>query len=800
MNSAFSRTVVALFLIATGSLGAPLAAQAQIAVNITGSHGTSEGACTQLNKLVGTFDCTYGGTNATGTAAGWSGPSLGGAYYAAGSAGDSTSYAPVVGDAKISLAITGQLTITDNDPGVTVAGTIVVGPGVRNIATDQTTRAVQRWTSITHTLADTVVNSAVFNGAGGYDYVVGSRGAPEQICLAGGGACFGLHESGADPTTGPVNSWGVGGVAGTKPTVGITKLENFAGFIATGTTDQTNVGATTTAVIADPTCESNDAVAPLDCDVSPVLWGIGEDPGFDNLILAFSTNAAGDITSGRAYWTQDFRIDQGGGSGDNSDTSGTFTFTGTAVPGCADFAVEVLENSTNNAIAAPAQCTAFGAAVTITIVTPPTSGTATVSGANNIIYTPNADFDGTDTLTYNGNDGTDNDDGVLTITVAPDTAPVAPDGAITISTQGVDPGTVTGTLDVTTLATYSAGNGPTSIVISQPTNGTATLAGTTVSYTPNANVYAGTDTFTYTLTDNDGDVDQGTVTVTATNVTPVVADGAITTDQDEASAPLALTVTAGNGTPAQHTLAVTTDGVNGTCTLTAANATGQVIYTPDADFFGVDSCVVTLTDGNGDSDTGTIAITVDEVTGIIVIDGGSSAVDPATLAALGGLLPFLRRRRRAAARKIAMAAAAGVLAAPAAMAADDNWDWDYDGLYLGAGVIGTSIESGSDFNSALLEESRPRRARFLRQLRGLSLRWPVLRGLDVHEHVGPRGPLERFRRCRVGHPVPGAGRHGDRHRRPGGEHRRLDDLRRRQLAACQSLGPLRQAGLYGPGR
>ena len=55
------------------------------------------------------------------------------------------------------------------------------------------------------------------------------------------------------PTPRPAlsNSWGVGGVAGTKPTVGITKLENFAGVTATGTTDQTNVGATTTAVIAD---------------------------------------------------------------------------------------------------------------------------------------------------------------------------------------------------------------------------------------------------------------------------------------------------------------------------------------------------------------------------------------------------------------------------------------------------------------------------------------------------------------------------------------------------------------------
>jgi OOP family OmpA-OmpF porin len=73
------------------------------------------------------------------------------------------------------------------------------------------------------------------------------------------------------------------------------------------------------------------------------------------------------------------------------------------------------------------------------------------------------------------------------------------------------------------------------------------------------------------------------------------------------------------------------------------------------------------------------------------------------LLALGGLLPLLRRRRKAAAQ-VAMVAAAGVLAAPAAMAADDRWDWDYDGLYLGAGVIGTSLETSDSFNSSLAAE------------------------------------------------------------------------------------------------
>ena len=395
-------------------------------MNITGSHGNSEGACTQISKLFGGFDCTYGGTNAVGTFAGWAGPSMGGAYFATGSAGDSIAYAPVPGDAKINPAITGSLTVTGTGAGATVGGTVVIGESVRNVATGQATRAVQRWTSITHTLADTVVGSATANGGGGFDYVIGTRGLPAQICLAGGGACFGDHEAGSQTTTGPVNSWGVGGVGGVKPAAGIEGIENLAGVTATGTTDQRNIGASTTAVIAGDSCSSNSA-GDVDCISGSTMWGRGETPGFDNLIVGFSTDAAGDITAGRAYWTQDYRIDFGGGAGDNSNASGTFTFTGTAVvpPACADFAASVQENSNNNAIAALAQCTNFGAAVTISIVTGPTNGTASVNGANEIVYTPNASFSGNDTITYEGDDGSDSDSGVLTVTVTPlvDTTP-----------------------------------------------------------------------------------------------------------------------------------------------------------------------------------------------------------------------------------------------------------------------------------------------------------------------------------------------------------------------------------------
>jgi hypothetical protein len=598
-----------LGLLATGVLGLALPAHAQVAVAISGAQGKSEATCTQINRLFGSADCTYGGTNAVGTAlGGWTGPSQGAAYYALGSAGDSITYVPVPGDARINVPITGTLNITGSGAGASIDGTIIVGAAARNVPLNPPARAVQRWSSITHTIASTAVNSATANVAGGFDYVIASRGAPELICIAGGGACFGNHESGANEQTGPAGFWGVAGVGGVKPGFGIENFDALAGIPATGTTDQRNFGATTTAVVADPTCDATARTPPAVAFCSPVggnvnLWGPTgpEDPGWENLILLFSTDAAGNITAGRAYWTQNFRFGlfPGQPPGDDSEQLGTFTFTGSA---------------------------------------------------------------------------------------AADPMPAAPDAPLVISTQGVAPQSVTGTLDVATLAGYAPGDAPTVLSVTQGASGTVSAAGSTVSYTPNASAFAGTDTFTYTLEDGDGDTDQGTITVNTPDLMPVIANGAITTNQDTASAAFQPAITAGNGAPAQHTLTVTVDGTNGSCAVTAANATGQVVYTPDADFFGTDSCQLTLTDGNGDSDTTTINVTVEEAI-VVVFNGGSSALDPWSLASLGGL-PLLRRRRTAA-LKVAVVAAAS-MATSGVLAAGAGND---GGLYLGAGVSGTSLKS-----------------------------------------------------------------------------------------------------------
>ena len=53
--------------------------------------------------------------------------------------------------------------------------------------------------------------------------------------------------------------------------------------------------------------------------------------------------------------------------------------------------------------------------------------------------------------------------------------------------------------------------------VTQPANGTVTLVGGVVSYTPDPDFF-GTDTFTYTISDGNGGTDTATVTVNVANV------------------------------------------------------------------------------------------------------------------------------------------------------------------------------------------------------------------------------------------------------------------------------------------
>lgn len=147
--------------------------------------------------------------------------------------------------------------------------------------------------------------------------------------------------------------------------------------------------------------------------------------------------------------------------------------------------------------------------LTLQSVTDPEKGTAVIA-AGQVLYTPEADFNGTDTFAYTVSDGTSTVGAAVTVTVLPvNDAPVAKaDSAkTTVDTAKI----------LNVLGNDKDVDGDTLVVVlqSQPSHGTASLDASTqkVTYTPAAG-YLGDDTFTYYA--SDGVANSATVTVSVT--------------------------------------------------------------------------------------------------------------------------------------------------------------------------------------------------------------------------------------------------------------------------------------------
>ena len=148
--------------------------------------------------------------------------------------------------------------------------------------------------------------------------------------------------------------------------------------------------------------------------------------------------------------------------------------------------------------------------------------------------------------------------------------------------------------------------------VTQPANGTVTLVGGVVRYTPNPD-YFGTDTFTYTISDGNGGTDTATVTVNVANVNdnPVAIDDTVNVNEDSGATVINVLPNDGIAPDTGETLTVTavTQPANGTVTLVG----GVVSYTPNPNYFGTDTFTYTISDGNGGTDTATVTVNVANV-------------------------------------------------------------------------------------------------------------------------------------------------------------------------------------------
>ena len=247
-----------------------------------------------------------------------------------------------------------------------------------------------------------------------------------------------------------------------------------------------------------------------------------------------------------------------------------------------------------------------GDTLSITGATNGSNGIVTFN-SDDVTYTPNADFNGTDTFTYTISDGEFTATATVTVTVDPvNDNPVAADDGVTTDED------VALTITAADLLSNDSDIDSANLTISSvsnPSNGTLVDNGDgTYTYAPGAD-FNGSDTFTYTISDGNGGSDTAMVTVTVNpvNDAPVAEDDTATTDEDTL---VTIDILANDSDVDGGAFSITgvTDGNNGTVSIVGAD----VAYTPNPDFNGTDTFTYTISDGEL-TDTATVTVTVDPV-------------------------------------------------------------------------------------------------------------------------------------------------------------------------------------------
>jgi uncharacterized delta-60 repeat protein len=269
-----------------------------------------------------------------------------------------------------------------------------------------------------------------------------------------------------------------------------------------------------------------------------------------------------------------------------------------------------------------------GETFTFTIVIQPANGTASVV-SNELVYTPDADFAGSDSFTFRATDsGGAFVEGTASVGVAEvNDAPTATSATLTIPEDTSPGGDI-----VVSVTDVDIGDSYTYEILTQPANGTAVSIGPSqVRYTPDAD-FEGTDTFTYRVTDSGSQTVDGTATITVTpvNDAPTAADITISTDEDTPSTPVTPVVT---DIDLGDTITITlqTSGAIGV----ASVVSNQLVYTPAANAYGTDTFNFIATDSGGLFDIASATVTIASIEDVPVISG-----TPATTVDSGSAYSF----------------------------------------------------------------------------------------------------------------------------------------------------------------
>ena len=326
------------------------------------------------------------------------------------------------------------------------------------------------------------------------------------------------------------------------------------------------------------------------------------------------TYAIKDATGKTDTATVTVEVGSGNGGGNNAPVANDDSGSGLLN---AAITIDVLANDTDQ----------DGDTLSISGTTDGANGTVAVVDGK-LVYTPAAGFEGADNFTYtisDGKGGTDTANVTVVVSGNNGGGNNAPD-AVNDTAAG-DFGLPV-TIDVLSNDTDQDGDTLTITNATNGANGTVEIVGGKLVYTPNAG-FSGTDIFEYTITDGNGGSDTASVAVCINPdvvVTPNSVDAVDDTAMTDQGMAVAIDVKGNDVDPEGDAFFITgfTNGANGTV---AQNAAGQLVYTPEAGFFGTDAFEYTITDANGATDTATVTVEVKEE----VVPNSVDAVDDAEM-------------------------------------------------------------------------------------------------------------------------------------------------------------------------
>jgi hypothetical protein len=288
-------------------------------------------------------------------------------------------------------------------------------------------------------------------------------------------------------------------------------------------------------------------------------------------------------------------------------------------------------------------------------------GTVTIL-AGKVLYTPKANFFGTDTFTYtisDGNGGTDS----ATVTVEVNNLNDNPT-ANADQFGGILEDSTDNELDVLANDSILPDVGETLTIVSVGANtagnngqtaqgGTLTISAGKVLYTPKANFF-GTDTFTYAISDGNGGSSRATVTVVVDDVNdnPTANDDQLMALKDFTDQVLDVLPNDSIAPDFNEVLTIIGLGPQDLATLKTPHGTAtisqdakKIIYTPDPGFETVgsdfDTFTYTISDGRGGTDVGNVVVDVidavpSDISGVIYLDVNNNGVqDPGELTVAG---------------------------------------------------------------------------------------------------------------------------------------------------------------------